>query len=105
MCSTLRPVMRWKRAKHVGADVAQRVADVQPVAARVREHVEHVELGPAGDLLEALGQRPGGVRGVEGALPLPAVLPGQLDLVGEGRVVPELGLIGGGGVVRHRRSR
>ena len=29
---------------HVGADVAERVADVEPLAARVREHVEHVEL-------------------------------------------------------------
>ena len=30
--------------EHVGADVAERVADVQPVAAGVREHVQHVEL-------------------------------------------------------------
>ena len=34
-------------AVHVGRDVAQRVPDVQPDARRVREHVEHVGLGPA----------------------------------------------------------
>ena len=42
--------------EHVGADVAERVADVQARAARVREHVEHVELGRSGDLVEARAQ-------------------------------------------------
>ena len=30
--------------EHVGADVAERMPDVQPLATRVREHVQHVEL-------------------------------------------------------------
>ena len=40
-------------AGDVGAQVAQRVADVQPRARGVREHVHHEELGPVGDPLEA----------------------------------------------------
>ena len=34
--------------EHVGRDVALRVTDVQPLAGRVREHVEHVVLRPRG---------------------------------------------------------
>ena len=40
----------------VGADVAERMPDVQPRTARVREHVVDVELGSLRDLLEALPQ-------------------------------------------------
>ena len=67
-------------AGDVGAQVAQRVADVQPGTRGVREHVHHEELGPVGDLLEARAQPAGRVRRVEGALALPAVLPAELDL-------------------------
>ena len=91
--------------EHVGTDVPERVADVETVAAGVGEHVQDVELGPSGHLLVALGQQPGRVRRGEGVLPEPALLPAQLDLRGAGRVVPELGLVGGGGGVRHPRSR
>jgi hypothetical protein len=85
--------------EHVGADVAQRVTDVQPDAAGIGEEVDQVELGPPGHAAEpgrqgavrervrALGA--GRVRGVEGALALPPVLPAQLDLVRQPRVVPE----------------
>ena len=73
---------------HVGADVAQRVADVQPLAARVREHVHHVAARPPGDPVETLRQRAGRVGGVEGARPFPAVLPGGLDPLGQRRGVP-----------------
>ena len=74
-------------AGDVGAQVAQRVADVQPRARGVREHVHREELRPVGDPLEALAQPPGRVGRVERALGLPAVLPGELDLLGQrGRV-------------------
>jgi hypothetical protein len=63
------------------------VADVQAVAAGVGEHVQHVQLGPIGELLEALVQVADGVGGVERALLLPAVLPGELDLLGQRRGV------------------
>ena len=71
---------------HVGADVAERVPDVQPGAARVREHVEHVELAAVGD--RGRSRRPAGPVGF-GAQNvrsrLPAVLPLRLDRVGEAR--------------------
>jgi hypothetical protein len=74
-------------AVDVGADVAERVADVQPVAARVREHVIDEVAGPLGHGVEAVAQRPDRVGRVEGALTLPAVLPCQLDPLGQrGRV-------------------
>ena len=38
------PVHPHEAGEDVGADVAERVTDVQALAARVREHVEHVEL-------------------------------------------------------------
>ena len=90
----------------VGADVAERVADVEPVAAGVREHVEHVELraGPA-TCSKPSASGPVGFGRANVSSRLPAVLPAQLDLRGEGRVVPELGLVSGGGGVRHPRSR
>ena len=68
----------------VGADVAERVARRGgPTPRGVREHVEHVELGPVGHRVEPVGQGPDGVGRVEGALGLPAVLPPLLDLLGE----------------------
>ena len=51
--------------EHVGADVAERVADVEAGARRVREHVEHVELRAVGHPVEArrTGDRWGWRRG------------------------------------------
>ncbi len=83
----------------VGGDVAERVADVQTGARRVREHVEDEELVPAGHL-GRIGQRAGGVGRLERALALPAVLPPRLDLLGQRRRVPVLG-----GVVAPRLGR
>ena len=97
-------------AQHVGADVAQRVPDVQAGAGRVGEHVQQVDLvGPA-RAHPASAQRSARVGRVEGALGLPAVLPGQLDPVGQLGAVPErrhcgislwgVGALGGGRGVR-----
>ena len=80
-------------AEHVGADVPSGC----PRAARCRwgrEEVQQVELGPARPSAEsggqgAAGQRAGRVGGAEGPLPFPALLPAQLDLAGQPRVVPE----------------
>ena len=68
----------------VGGDVAQRVAHVQPGAARVREHVEHEEV-PAGVGGDGVRVGPGAcwVGRVVGAALGPAVLPGDLDLPGQ----------------------
>ena len=71
---------------HVGADVAERVSDVQTGTTRVREHVEHEELRSTGHLV-GFGQRAGRIRCVERALGVPAVLPGLLDATGQRRVV------------------
>ncbi len=71
----------------VGADVAEGMADVEPGAARVREHVEHVELRAVGDALVAVRQWTRGVRRPERPLLFPTVLPSLLDLVREARVV------------------
>ena len=71
----------------VGADVAEGMADVEPCAARVREHVEHVELRSVGDALVAVRQGTGGVRRPERPLLFPTVLPSLLDLVRKARVV------------------
>jgi hypothetical protein len=76
-------------AEHVGADVAQRVADVQPDAAGVREEVEQVELRPPGLRAASAGQGARGVRREEGTLSFPALLPAPLDRAGQPRVVPE----------------
>ncbi len=84
---------------HVGADVAERVPDVDALAARVREHVEDEQLRAVRDGVEAVSERPLGVRGPEGVLGLPPVLPLRLDLVREAGVVPVRGGVGG---VSHR---
>ena len=68
---------------HVGGDVAERVADVQPDTTRVREHVEHEQARAVGDVARVLAQQPGAVRRVEDVLLVPPVLPLVLDLVGE----------------------
>ena len=81
----------------VGADVAEGVADVQAGAARVREHVEHVELAAVGDLGEPARQRAGGVGRPEGAPGVPAVLPLRFDPVRERGVVAKRGRFGRGG--------
>ena len=90
----------------VGADVAERVADVQPHAGRIGEHVEHVALGPISDPVEPLGQWARGVRCQERAFPLPTVLPVGFDLVGErGGVAVRRDVIGAGGLLAHGRQR
>ena len=77
----------------VGGDVAQRVAHVQALAGGVGEHVQQEVLL----LVRAgAGQSADGVVGVEGALGLPAVLPGGLDGVRQGRRVA----VGGVGLAR-----
>ncbi len=76
-------------AQHVGADVAERVPDVQARPARVGEEVEDVGLRMAGGPLEAGRERSDRVRGLERAVRRPPGLPGELDLVGQGGVVPE----------------
>ncbi len=65
--------------EHVGADVAERVANVKSRARRVGKHVEHEQLLPACDLV-GLSERASGVRGLERSLSFPAVLPTCLDL-------------------------
>ena len=82
------PVHAQEPAGDVGAQVAQRVPDVQPGARGVREHVHHERLGPVGDALEALAERADRVGRVERPLGLPAVLPGQLDLLRQRGRVP-----------------
>ena len=82
------PVHAQEPAGDVGAQVAQRVPDVQPGARGVREHVHHERLGPVGDALEAVAERADRVGRVERPVGLPAVLPGQLDLLGQRGRVP-----------------
>ena len=81
--------------EHVGRDVTQRVADVQPGAGRVGEHVLDEEL-VRGQLAVGRGQRTNGVGGLERAALGPFALPAGLDLAGERRAVavggPSLGL-------------
>ena len=72
---------------NVGTDVTERMADMKPRAAGVRKHVEHVELGVARHRLEPLREQSGGIRGPEGAVVLPVVLPLPLEPVGKTRVV------------------
>ncbi len=88
-------------AHHVGRDVPQRVADVQPRAGGVREHVEHVQLGAALHR-RRVAHRPRGVGRLEGAVVLPALLPPLLDLGGERGGVAEGRLVGR--ALRHRLS-
>ena len=73
----------------VGADVPERVTDVQAGARRVREHVLHVQLRRAGPRVAGVGQVAGRVRRVERAVLGPVRLPARLDLVGQGGGVAE----------------
>ncbi len=77
-------------AVDVGADEAQRMADVQTGAGRVREHVEHEDLlRTAGDL-GGIGKRARRVGGLESSLRVPSVLPASLDLLRQRAGVPKL---------------
>ena len=89
----------------VGADVAERVPDVQAVTGRVREHVHDVGVGPDGHPVEVLGQRPARVGRVERALALPPVLPGQLDRIGQRRGVTVGRRVAGSRVARYAFGR
>ena len=80
----------------VGADVAERVADVQSGARWIRKHVEHEQLGATRDLV-GFGKRSGRVRRLECAVRFPMVLPLDFDRVGEGGVVPVPGGVGSHG--------
>src|SRR5262249_14453850 len=75
--------------EHVGSDVAKRMADVQPDAARVGEHVEHVAGGTASHLLEARRERTDRIGRSERPFVRPAALPPGLDLASQSRVIPE----------------
>ena len=75
-------------SEDVGADVAERVTDVQTGAARVREHVEHEHRIAIDDFLGALREQARRVRGPEGVIVFPSVLPAGFNLVGQARVVP-----------------
>ena len=88
-------------AVHVGADVAEGVADVEAGAGRVREHVEDEQLLPTGHLLR-LGERPGGVRCLEGVVCVPLVLPALLDVGSQRGAVAERGDVIGGHRSAHR---
>ena len=83
----------------VGADVAERMADVQARPARVREHVEHVERLAPGELRVGLGQRARRVRREVRPALLPARAPLLLDRVGE------LGAVAVGGGVHAVKAR
>ncbi len=96
------PVHPQEAAGHVGTQVTQRMPDVQAGTRGVGEHVHDEGLGPVGDPVEARGQPARRVGGVEGALVLPAVLPGQLDLLRQRRGVAvrrdvRAGTVGAGG--------
>ena len=72
----------------VGTDEAERVPNMQPVAARIGKHVEHEHLRPLGHLVETGRQRPRGIGGAVCALVVPPPLPARLDLLRERPVVP-----------------
>ncbi len=82
---------------HIGADVAQRMPDVQPVARRVGEHVQQIELR-SGRKVWGSSQRTCRVRGLEDPFVVPTVLPVPLDLGREA-----CGVAVRRGVVRYHR--
>ena len=90
-------------AVDVGADVPQRVADVQAGARGVGEHVHDEQPGPIGHPIEAIGERPDRVGRVEGSGGVPAVLPLGLDPASQvGRVTVDGQVHGGtGGGLAH----
>ena len=58
--------------EHVGADEPERMADVQAVVRRVREHVEDEQLLAGGFHGGGIGERAGGIRRLEDVLGIPA---------------------------------
>src|SRR5699024_9638146 len=91
-------------AVDIGAEVSQRMADVQPGARWVREHVRDVErlartevggraVGRRVFLEGELAEVSGGGRGVDRSRLLPCALPRLLDLLGQRRVIAETGLL------------
>ena len=95
----------------IGADVAQRVPDVQATAGRVGEHVLHEQLVLGHNALDGR-QRPDRVGCVEGAAFGPLVLPAALDLTRQRRGVPvqrdfggDTALVGAAHVVLPGRPR
>ena len=97
------PVHAHEPREDVGADVPERVPDVQARAAGVREHVEHEQLLAVDGGVEAVAQRAARIRRPERVVGLPAVLPLRLDRVRETRVVAELGNVGRSRWLSHRR--
>ncbi len=71
----------------VGGDVAQRVADVQPLPRRVREHVLHEQLVFGHRRPVRRGQRTDRIGDVERAQPRPVLLPGAFDAARQRRRV------------------
>ena len=65
-------------AEDVGADESERVADVQPDAGRVREHVEHEQLLAALSGRVGVGERARRVRCLERVVRIPPVVPAAL---------------------------
>ena len=95
-------------AQHIGTDVAQRVSDVQALARRVREHVQHVELVGRHVRRICRCQLPDRVGREERAVLVPVVLPVGLDPVRQGGGVPvRRDVVGDGGGVgtNGRRGR
>ena len=88
----------------VGADVAERVPDVEAGAARVREHVEHVELARGRPTAaKPSASAPVGLGAQNVCVGLPPVLPLRLDLVRE-RGVVAVARARRRGAARRRRS-
>ena len=75
-------------SEDIGADVTERVTHMESGAARIREHVEHEHRVAVDDLFGTLRKQARRVRGPEGVISFPAVLPARFDLVGQTRVVP-----------------
>ena len=82
-------------ARHIGGQIAQRVAHMQTLAGGVREHV-HGEVGGAAFGVTALAvlQIAVDVGGPEGALLVPNLLPLVFDVLRQCGVVAEVGLFG-----------
>ena len=75
--------------EHVGADESERMADVQAVVRRVREHVEDEQLLAGGFHGGGIGERAGGVGRLEDVLGIPLVLPAKFEVGRQGGVVAE----------------
>ena len=95
-------------ARHIGGQIAQRVAHMQTLAGRVGEHV-HGEVGGAAFGVTALAvlQIAVDVGRPEGALLIPDLLPLVFDVLRQCGVVAEVGLFGLRAllVVTHKSAR